>query len=60
MVLFYHKYGNISRLWYKRKSAQCVLFLLYVADLDAHGFCGGYNNPRACMEVKSFRGLTDF
>ena len=30
------------------------------ADLDAHGFCRGYNNPRACMGVKSFRVLTDF
>ena len=27
------------------------------ADLDAHGFCGGYSNPRACMGVALDRYL---
>ena len=27
------------------------------ADLDAHGFGRGYNNPLAMMGVKRFRGL---
>ena len=31
-----------------------------VADLDAHGFCRGYNNPLAMVGVKSFRVLPDF
>jgi hypothetical protein len=57
MVLFYHKYGNISRLWYKRKSTRCVLFLLYVVDLDVRRFCRGENTPLAMMGVAPRRYL---
>jgi hypothetical protein len=31
-----------------------------VADLDARGFCRGYNTPLAMMGVKRFRVLPDF